>query len=182
MGYDQVSLPVVDADKRLIGRLMVAHMVDFIPEEIEAKILGQAGLKEEDIFAPVLRSIKSRWACLAVNLVTAVLASRVIDLFQDSIAQRWAGDAASVLAAGRTKPRTAPVEPSGGWFWHHTVALRMPANRLILSLVRLPAISSFGPQEGPRHARRCIAYVRSTYREWPAWRRQPVGQVAVRGR
>ncbi|MEY6432210.1 magnesium transporter [Thioalkalicoccus limnaeus] len=84
--YDLVSVPVIDAERRVIGRLTVADMVDYIREESEAEILSQAGLrKEEDIFAPVMRSVKNRWAWLAINLVTAFIASRVIGLFEDSI-------------------------------------------------------------------------------------------------
>ncbi len=84
--YDLVSAPVVDEDRRLIARLTVADMVDYIREESEAEILGQAGLKEgEDIFAPVIDSFKNRWGWLAVNLMTAFFASRVIGAFEGSI-------------------------------------------------------------------------------------------------
>ncbi|MBS0551786.1 MAG: magnesium transporter, partial [Proteobacteria bacterium] len=84
--YDLVSAPVIDKDKRLIGRLTVADVVDYIREESEAEILSQAGLREEeDIFASVWDSVKNRWAWLAINLVTAFVASRVIGLFEGSI-------------------------------------------------------------------------------------------------
>ncbi|HAF54083.1 MAG TPA: magnesium transporter, partial [Thauera sp.] len=84
--YDLVSAPVIDSEKRVIGRITVADVVDFIREESEAEILSQAGLREEeDIFASVWSSVKNRWAWLAINLVTAFVASRVIGLFEDSI-------------------------------------------------------------------------------------------------
>ena len=84
--YDLVSAPVVDGEKRVIGRLTVADVVDYIREESEAEILSNAGLREEeDIFASVWDSVKNRWAWLAINLVTAFVASRVIGLFEDSI-------------------------------------------------------------------------------------------------
>ncbi|HSF46850.1 MAG TPA: CBS domain-containing protein, partial [Burkholderiales bacterium] len=52
--YDLVSAPVVDREGRLIGRLTVDAVVDFIREESEAEILNRAGLREEeDIFASV---------------------------------------------------------------------------------------------------------------------------------
>ncbi|TVQ91955.1 MAG: magnesium transporter [Chromatiaceae bacterium] len=99
--YELVSMPVVDADKRLIGRLTVADVVDYIREETETEILNNAGLREEeDIFAPVLRSVKNRWAWLAINLVTAVIASRVIDLFEGSISQLVALAALMPIVAG----------------------------------------------------------------------------------
>jgi magnesium transporter len=86
--YDLVSAPVVDRSNRLIGRLTVADVVDFIREESEAEILNQAGLREEeDVFAPIWDSVKNRWAWLAINLVTAFIASRVISVFEGSIEQ-----------------------------------------------------------------------------------------------
>jgi magnesium transporter len=61
-------------------------MVDVIREESEAEMLGRAGLREEeDIFASIWASVRNRWAWLAINLVTAFLASRVIGLFEGAI-------------------------------------------------------------------------------------------------
>jgi magnesium transporter len=99
--YDLVSAPVVDKERRLVARLTVSDVVDYIQAENEAEILSQAGLEEEeDIFAPVLRSVKNRWAWLAINLVTAVIASRVINLFEGSIAQLVALAALMPIVAG----------------------------------------------------------------------------------
>jgi len=84
--YDLVSAPVVDRDGRLIGRLTVNAVVDHIRAKSAETQLAEAGLtKEEDVFAPVLDSFKNRWAWLAINLVTAFIASRVIGIFEDSI-------------------------------------------------------------------------------------------------
>ena len=84
--YDLVSAPVVDGEGRLIGRLTVNAVVDHIREKSAETQLAEAGLtKEEDVFAPVLDSFKNRWAWLAINLVTAFIASRVIGIFEDSI-------------------------------------------------------------------------------------------------
>jgi magnesium transporter len=99
--YDLVSAPVVDGAKHVIGRLTVAEVVDHIREESEAEILSHAGLREEeDIFAPVIRSVKNRWAWLAINLVTAFIASRVIDLFEGSIEKLVALAALMPIVAG----------------------------------------------------------------------------------
>ena len=84
--YDLVSTPVVDKGGKLIGRLTIDEMVDLIREESESEVLNMAGLREEeDIFASVWKSVRNRWAWLAVNLVTAFVASRVIGLFDGSI-------------------------------------------------------------------------------------------------
>ena len=86
--YDLITAPVVDENKKLIARLTVDEIVDVIREETEADMLNMAGLSdEEDLFAPVWDSVKNRWVWLAVNLVTAFVASRVIGAFEHSIAQ-----------------------------------------------------------------------------------------------
>ncbi len=99
--YDLVSAPVVDRSNKLIGRLTVADIVDFIRDESEAELLNQAGLREEeDVFASVWDSVKNRWAWLAVNLVTAFIASRVIGAFEGSIEKLVALAALMPIVAG----------------------------------------------------------------------------------
>ena len=84
--YNLVTAPVVDADDKLLGRVTVNEVMDFIREESENEALNLAGLREEeDLFAPVWKSIKNRWMWLAINLATAFIASRVIGVFEGSI-------------------------------------------------------------------------------------------------
>jgi magnesium transporter len=84
--YDLVSAPVVDHANRLVGRVTVDVVVDFIRQRNEAEQLSHAGLlEEEDIFASVWKSAKNRWLWLAVNLGTAFFASRVIGAFEGTI-------------------------------------------------------------------------------------------------
>jgi len=84
--YDLVTAPVVDERGHLIGRITIDAMVDVIREEGESEALSRGGLREEeDIFASVWASLKNRWSWLAINLVTAFVASRVIGLFEGSI-------------------------------------------------------------------------------------------------
>jgi len=84
--YDLVSAPVVDEDGRLVGRVTVNAVVDFIREESEIDLLNQAGLREEeDLFASVWKSAQNRWLWLALNLCTAFFASRVIGSFEGTI-------------------------------------------------------------------------------------------------
>ncbi|AKU13772.1 magnesium transporter [Azoarcus sp. CIB] len=99
--YDLISAPVIDGEKRVIGRLTVADVVDYIREESEHEILSHAGLREEeDIFASVWDSVKNRWAWLAINLVTAFIASRVIGAFEGSIEKLVALAALMPIVAG----------------------------------------------------------------------------------
>lgn len=99
--YDLVSAPVITADRRVIGRLTVDAVVDYIRAEAEQERLSQAGLQEEeDLFAPVWKSLRNRWAWLAVNLVTAFIASRVIGVFEGSIEKLTALAALMPIVAG----------------------------------------------------------------------------------
>ena len=99
--YDLVSAPVVDEGGRLIGRVTVNAVMDYIREETNSDRLSAGGLLEdEDIFASVWRSVRNRWTWLAVNLVTAFIASRVIGLFEDSIAKLVALAALMPIVAG----------------------------------------------------------------------------------
>jgi magnesium transporter len=99
--YDLISAPVVDKNGKLIGRLTIDEMVDLIREESENEVLNMAGLREEeDIFASVWKSLRNRWAWLAVNLITAFVASRVIGLFEGSIEKLVALAALMPIVAG----------------------------------------------------------------------------------
>ena len=99
--YDLVSAPVVDDDGRLVGRVTVNVVVDFIREETDSDMLSAGGLREEeDLFASVWSSVKNRWTWIAVNLVTAFIASRVIGVFEGSIEKIVALAALMPIIAG----------------------------------------------------------------------------------
>lgn len=84
--YDLVTAPVVDENKKLVGRLTVEAVMDFIRQEADNEKFSMAGLREEeDIFSSIWKSVQNRWAWLAINLLTAFIASRVIGIFEGSI-------------------------------------------------------------------------------------------------
>lgn len=108
-----VSAPIVDDRHRLVGRLPVDEVVDFVRREAEANVLKREGLSgEEDLFAPVWRGARRRWLWLSVNLLTAFLASRIIGVFAESIEQ--------LVALATLMPIVASV---GGNTGNQTVAL-----------------------------------------------------------
>ena len=83
---DWVSAPVINQEGRLVGRITIDDVVDVIREEADHSLMRMAGLDEdEDTFAPVLKTAKRRAVWLGINLLTALLASMVIGLFQDTI-------------------------------------------------------------------------------------------------
>ncbi len=81
-----VSAPVVDEQGKLLGRITIDDVVDVIRDEGEHSMMSMAGLnEEEDLFAPVLSSLKRRALWLGTNLATAFLAAWVINQFTDTI-------------------------------------------------------------------------------------------------
>jgi magnesium transporter len=99
--YDLVSAPVVDTNGKLVGRVTVDEILDFVRERGQEEMLAQAGLREEeDIFASVWKSFQNRYAWLAINLVTAFVASRVIGVFEGTIEKLVALAALMPIVAG----------------------------------------------------------------------------------
>jgi magnesium transporter len=86
--YDWLSAPVIDEEGKLVGRITIDDVVDIIREEAEHSMMSMAGLDdEEDTFAPVGQSTKRRSVWLGVNLVTALLAAAVSDMFEATLSQ-----------------------------------------------------------------------------------------------
>jgi len=99
--YDLVSAPVVDDAGRLVGRVTINAVVDYIREAKDSEILSAGGLKEEeDLFASVWKSVRNRWTWLAINLATAFIASSVIGAFEHSIEKLAALAALMPIVAG----------------------------------------------------------------------------------
>ena len=99
--YDLITAPVVDAGGKLIGRLTVDVVVDFIREQTESDMLALAGLREEeDLFTTVWKAAKNRWMWLGINLCTALVASRVVGAFEGSIEKLAALAALMPIVAG----------------------------------------------------------------------------------
>jgi magnesium transporter len=111
--YDLLSAPVVDELGKLIGRITIDAVVDYQRSLADEHALARAGLRgAEDLFAPVVESVRNRWPWLAINLLTAFIASRVIGAFEETIAQ--------VVALAALMPIVASI---GGNTGNQTVAL-----------------------------------------------------------
>jgi magnesium transporter len=86
--YHLISAPVVDGGDRLLGVITIDDAIRVLDEEAEEDILRLAGVdSEESISNRTLDVVRRRFPWLAVNLVTAVLASLVIAQFEEVIAQ-----------------------------------------------------------------------------------------------
>ena len=84
--YHLISAPVVDEDERLVGVITIDDAMVVLDEEHEEDILRLAGVGEGSLADRVWQTTKRRFPWLAVNLVTAILASLVIAQFEDAIA------------------------------------------------------------------------------------------------
>lgn len=84
--HDLISAPVLDADKKLVGRITIDDVVDVIRDQAEHSVLTMAGLDEEDdMFAPIIQTARRRWVWLAVNLITALIAAMVLYSFEPTL-------------------------------------------------------------------------------------------------
>ncbi|MBE1276264.1 magnesium transporter [Enterovibrio baiacu] len=83
-----VSAPVVDDQHQLVGRITIDDVVDIIREDAEHSMMSMAGLDdEEDTFAPVLKSARSRSIWLGANVLAALAAASVSNLFENTLEQ-----------------------------------------------------------------------------------------------
>lgn len=85
--YDLTSAPVVDASGRLTGMVTIDDVVDVIQEENREDILALSGVSSASAFDTVLSSFRSRAPWLAMNVLTAFIASGVISLFEPTISK-----------------------------------------------------------------------------------------------
>ena len=83
--YDLVEVAVVDESRRLVGVLTIDDIVDVIHEEATEDIQRLAGVGDEEISDNVWTTLRSRGTWLFVNLITAIIASEVIGLFDGTI-------------------------------------------------------------------------------------------------
>jgi len=87
--------------------------MDYINEAAQRERLKQVGLREdEDLFGPIWKSGRNHWAWLCINVVAALVASRVIGAFESTIDK--------LVALAALMPIIASV---GGNTGNQTVAL-----------------------------------------------------------
>ncbi|SEQ51767.1 magnesium transporter [Solimonas aquatica] len=126
--YDLISAPVVNLHRQVVGRITVDAVIDEINERAQSEGLRQVGLSEddEDLFTSPVTSARKRWPWVALNLLTAFVASRVIDAFEPVIAQ--------LVALATLMPIVASI---GGNTGNQTMAL----------VIRGLSLNQMGPQQ-----------------------------------
>ena len=104
--YDLASAGVVDEAGRLVGVIMIDDIVDVIHEEAEEDLLRLAGVSEAGLARSVATTVRSRMSWLFVNLLTAILASVVIFVFEGAIEE--------IVAAAVLMPIVASMGGNAG--------------------------------------------------------------------
>jgi magnesium transporter len=82
--YDLSSVPVVDEQGRLLGRVLVDDIVDVVVEEATEDIVRAAGTDAEEIYEPsVRRALRSRAPWLVASFLGGTLAAVVMNAGND---------------------------------------------------------------------------------------------------
>lgn len=130
--YGLMTAPVVNAHGRLLGCLNVDDVLEYVKANSQRDLLAHVGLpQDEDLFGPVLSSARNRWPWLALNLIMAFVASRVIGQFEGTIEK--------VVALAALMPIIANVGGNAG-------------NQAMALMIRSLALS----QVGAGHFRRLL--------------------------
>ena len=79
--YGMVSAGVVDLGNRLVGMITIDDVIDVIDEEAEEDLMALAGVGEANLRSSIRETLQGRTTWLLVNLLTAILASVVIGVF-----------------------------------------------------------------------------------------------------
>ena len=83
--YNLNIAPIVNNDNRIIGFVTIDNVIDLIDKIAEEDILHLGGINESDIYTKFSTTIKQRLPWLFINLFTAITASIVISIFDDTI-------------------------------------------------------------------------------------------------
>ena len=104
--YGIAEVPVIDEAERLIGVITVDDILEVIDEEGEQDMLLMGGLSRDDFFDDLLKTLWARLPWLSINLITAILASLVIFMFEDTLTK--------IVALAILMPITASMGGNAG--------------------------------------------------------------------
>lgn len=84
--YDLNSLPVLDWQDRLVGRITIDDMVDVLEEEASEDIFKLAGSTEEELeYSSPLQACRARLPWLLITLATGFVTSSILKAFMHRI-------------------------------------------------------------------------------------------------
>ena len=85
--YGWTEAPIIDNESRLVGAVTVDDIIHVLDEAHADDFLGLSGLYEDDAYRDILATTRTRFSWLFLNLLTAILASLAIALFENSLEQ-----------------------------------------------------------------------------------------------
>ncbi len=84
--YNLVSIPVVDGEGRLIGRITVDDILDIVEAEVTEDLLRMGGADiDEEIYGGTTSAVRFRLPWLFLNLLTAFVAASIVGFFADTL-------------------------------------------------------------------------------------------------
>lgn len=83
--YALASAPIIDENGVMKAVITLDDVVTIIEEEAEEDIMKMGGVSGTDLYAAFMETAAHRFPWLFVNLLTAIAASAVIAVFEDSI-------------------------------------------------------------------------------------------------
>jgi magnesium transporter len=99
--YNLTSIPVVDDEMRLLGRVTFDDVIDVLEDENTEDFLKISGVSEdEELSGNWIEAVKSRLPWLIINLGTAFLASAVVRHYEHVLSQLAVLSAYMVIIAG----------------------------------------------------------------------------------
>ncbi len=85
--YDLDSLPVVDAERHLLGIIQSEAVIDIISEQATEDMYKLAGIAGDRVTGSMVVSMRKRLPWLTINLATTFVGAAVISIFQNTIAR-----------------------------------------------------------------------------------------------
>jgi magnesium transporter len=83
--YGLVSAPVEDESRRLVGMITIDDVIDLIEDRATEELVHLSGVSEPDFYRDTITTARSRFTWLFVNLFTAIVTSRVISAFENTL-------------------------------------------------------------------------------------------------
>jgi len=83
--YAISSAPVIGKDGKILGIITLDDVINIVQEEAEEDIMHLGGITSIDLHSASLKTAIGRFPWLFINLLTAIAASVIIAIFQDSI-------------------------------------------------------------------------------------------------
>lgn len=99
--YNITSIPVLDQDMKLLGRVTFDDVIDVLEDENTEDFLKISGVSEdEELSGNWIEAVKSRLPWLIINLATAFLASSVVRYYEPALKSIAVLSAYMVIIAG----------------------------------------------------------------------------------